>query len=314
MPLRALARAGLPILGGLLLAASMTAWAQAPVEDLTDEERLARLEQLFDNGGLAEMVTRLESLQQDLQRLQGEMEVQNHHLEQLQSSQRKANQDIERRLHELELRVGTVSGTDSSAPALMAPAASAPPSDPGAPSLSAASDTVPAASGPTTPPAPPPTPAQTAEAAPTTPATPANASADGTASTPPAGDEQAAYQQAFGLLKQGRYDQAITALRDFITRYPDGANTPNAQYWLGEAYYVKRNFKDAQQSFQTLLERYPNTPKRPDAALKIGFIHYELQEWEPARKVLTDVKAGYPDSAAAKLAENRLQKMSKEGH
>lgn len=129
----------------------------------------------------------------------------------------------------------------------------------------------------------------------------------------PDGGEQTAYQQAFNLLKDGRYDKAIAGFQDFLTRYPNAANAPNAQYWMGEAYYVKRDFKNAQQAFQALLERYPTTAKRPDATLKIGFVHYELGQWNDARKVLSEVQNAYPGTPAAKLAANRLEKMKKEG-
>lgn len=134
-----------------------------------------------------------------------------------------------------------------------------------------------------------------------------------TAVTDPA-QESATYQQAFTLLKEARYEKAITAFQAYLTRYPAGANADSAQYWLGEAYYVTRQFKEALQTFQTLVDKSPASPKRPDAMLKTGFVHYELGKWDAARKSLNDVIQTFPNTSVAKLADNRLQRMKKEGH
>lgn len=141
----------------------------------------------------------------------------------------------------------------------------------------------------------------------TTAADPATAVAD------PA-QESATYQQAFTLLKEARYEKAITAFQGYLTRYPAGANADSAQYWLGEAYYVTRQFKEALQTFQTLVDKSPASPKRPDAMLKTGFVHYELGKWDAARKSLNEVVQTFPKTSAAQLADNRLQRMKKEGH
>ena len=270
-----------------------------PLSDMSDSERLERLERLWENGGLAEAISRLEAMQQEMQRLQGEAEVQAHKLEELQNGQREAAKDFDRRLRQIEQASGNVPAPPPSLATspVQAPAASA---DTGS-ALAASGETAPAASlnTATAPPADTPPPSAAAN-------TPDAASAEG--------GEQAAYQQAFDALKAGRYEKASAGFSDFLARYPNAENAPNAQYWMGEAQYVKRSYKEAQQSFQTLLERYPATPRRAEATLKLGFIHYELNEWDEARKTLTDVRNNFPDSTAAKLAENRLQKMKKEGH
>ena len=52
------------------------------------------------------------------------------------------------------------------------------------------------------------------------------------------GGEQASYDAAFAALKGGDYDKAIATFREVVTNYPDSALASNAQYWLGESYYV----------------------------------------------------------------------------
>jgi tol-pal system protein YbgF len=126
--------------------------------------------------------------------------------------------------------------------------------------------------------------------------------------------EKAAYDQAFQALKELRYADAAEAFQAFLDRYPNSEYADNAQYWLGESYYVTRNYDIALDAFQDLLDRFPNSPKAPDALLKIGYTHYELEQWDSARAALTQVQENYPDSTLSRLAENRLRSMRMEGH
>lgn len=125
--------------------------------------------------------------------------------------------------------------------------------------------------------------------------------------------EQKDYDTAFSLMKQGQYDRAAKGFRDFLANYPQSGLRDNARYWLGEAYYVKRDFRKALVEFTRLMSDQPTNPKAPDAMLKIGYSYYELGEWARARENLNQVIARYPGQPAAKSAEQRLAKMKKEG-
>jgi tol-pal system protein YbgF len=122
-------------------------------------------------------------------------------------------------------------------------------------------------------------------------------------------DDKAAYQVAFGLLKDGQYDRAIAAFQKFLVTFPNSQLADNGQYWLGEAYYVNRSFPEAQAAFQRVVDKYPQSRKRPDALLKIGYCQYELKQPDLARNTLTIVTTQFPDTPAAHLAQQRLQKM-----
>jgi tol-pal system protein YbgF len=128
------------------------------------------------------------------------------------------------------------------------------------------------------------------------------------------GEDKASYQAAFNLLKDGQYDRAIVAFQKFLATYPDSSLADNAQYWLGEAYYVNRAFPEAQSAFQRMVDKYPQSRKLGDALLKIGYCRYELKQWESARAVLGQVVARFTDTPAARLAQQRLDKMSAEKH
>jgi tol-pal system protein YbgF len=155
-----------------------------------------------------------------------------------------------------------------------------------------------------------------ASAAPTAGATAASnpAPAAAGASSADSGEDKTAYQAAFNLLKDGQYDRAIVAFQKFLVTYPDSSLADNAQYWLGEAYYVNKAYPEAEAAFQRVVDKYPQSRKLGDALLKIGFCRYEMKQWQSAREVLGQVVARFADTPAARLAQQRLDKMSAEKH
>jgi tol-pal system protein YbgF len=129
----------------------------------------------------------------------------------------------------------------------------------------------------------------------------------------PGGTDRANYQASFELLKQGRYEEAARALQQFMVTYPNSEYADNAQYWLAETHYVTQDYKTALREFQVVIDRFPDSRKLPDALLKIGFCNYELQRWAAARKALAAVAQQYPETTAARLANQRLERMTEEG-
>jgi tol-pal system protein YbgF len=142
----------------------------------------------------------------------------------------------------------------------------------------------------------------------------AAAAASAGAGASDSGEDKVAYQAAFNLLKDGQYDRAIAAFQKFLVTYPDSSVADNAQYWLGEAHYVNKAYPEAEAAFQRVVDKYPQSRKLADALLKIGFCRYELKQWQSARDVLAQVVARFADTPAARLAQQRLDKMSTEKH
>jgi tol-pal system protein YbgF len=277
----------------LLAAATLPVWA-APT-GLTQEQRLQRLEKILQNQSLSNMVLQIQSLQQEVQRLRGELEEQNHALESLSKRQRDLYLDLDRRLN------NGAAGASATPASGTAPESKPPPPISGAPATPRAAAT----------PAAPATPAPPAAAS-----GPGEAPAAGSAAVAP-GDpakEQAAYQQAFDLLKRGNYPESIAAFRKFLAAYPAGSYADNAQYWLGEASYVTRDFDTAMADFTKVVSQFPNSAKVPGALLKIGFIQYEEHDWAKARTTLRGLMAQYPRSTEARLADQRLELMRRQGH
>lgn len=273
------------VAAGVLLAAAGPAPGQAPVTDSRQlEARLARLEQSMSSSSLLQMHETLQGLSREVRELRGEIELQRHDMEQLKQRQRELYLDVDRRLQALEASV-----------------AAAPPAD-----VAASPGPAPGAGQAATPaPIPTPTPVATPQPGADTPPPPAAPAAQ--AADPAA--EQQAYRDAFELLKSGQFTQASAALTQFLADHPSGRFTDNAWYWLGESYYVSREFGPALKAFEQLLVDFPDSPKRSHAMLKIGFIHDEEGRKDQAKQVLTELVRTYPQSTAASLADKRLKRL-----
>jgi tol-pal system protein YbgF len=128
------------------------------------------------------------------------------------------------------------------------------------------------------------------------------------------GGEQAAYARAFDALKSTDYASAITRFRDFLRAYAQSQLAGNAQYWLGEAYYVTHDYDNAAASFRAVGEQYPQSPKVPDALLKLGLTQIDQKKLTDARTTLKQVVQRYPGTDAAKLAASRLQNIPPDEH
>jgi tol-pal system protein YbgF len=126
---------------------------------------------------------------------------------------------------------------------------------------------------------------------------------------PAAANDAAAndYRAAVDLIKAGKHEDAITALRAFIATYPHHEYADNAQYWLGEAYYAQHDYQRALVEFRATIETYPRGNKVPDALLKVGYCYAALGQADRAHAVLEQVVNLYPKSEPAGLAQKRLE-------
>lgn len=109
-------------------------------------------------------------------------------------------------------------------------------------------------------------------------------------------DEQ--YQYAFGLLRQANYPEAEQALRAFIERNPSSPLAGNAQYWLGETYYVRGDFQNAAVAFAEGYQKYPDSGKAPDNLLKLGMSLGQIGAKDDACTTLGELAKQFPGAPA----------------
>jgi tol-pal system protein YbgF len=248
------------------------------------DQRLSSVEKVINNQSLLQLSQRIDSLDEQLRLLRGEVEQLQNGTATLNKEQRDFYAALDQRVAALEVAVKG-SGT----------------------AMNGAAGGAAAGAGPAGP-----TGAGPAGAGPAVGAAAAGGSGNGGAAA--AGNDQAAYERAFNTLKSGDYSGAITQFHDFLQRYPQSSLDDNAQYWIGEAYYVMRDYDRAATAFRTVGAQYPQSRKAPDALLKLGMTLYDQQHVADARATLNQVIERFPDSDAAKIATTQLAKIGSESH
>jgi tol-pal system protein YbgF len=117
------------------------------------------------------------------------------------------------------------------------------------------------------------------------------------------------FDAALAILRKGEFASAQTAFLDFNKRYPDSGYKPASLFWLGNAQYALRNYREAILNFKALLTLAPDHVRAPEASLSIANCQVELKDIKSARKTLEDLTKVYPQSEAASVAKDRLAKL-----
>ncbi len=288
-------RPALGLLAGVLASAPLPAADEPSTRSL--DQRIDRLENIIDSGQIAELIQRIGELERELRDLRGQLEVQGNRIDELRKRQRNLYADLDRRIRELE-----VAGTQGSA---SGDGAGSSGTDAGVTGGATASDGDTGADG-----------GRSGDAG-----QQQGQQQDGEQGAAAAGEQpgdgdgeaaRKAYDEAFEMLKGGRYGESADAFAQFVEAYPGSPYADNAQYWLGESRYVRRDFEAALKAFRKVVSDYPESAKVPDARLKIGYALYEVGRLEEARSALQKVMQEHADSAVARLAEERLLKIKRE--
>lgn len=124
--------------------------------------------------------------------------------------------------------------------------------------------------------------------------------------------DKEAYDRAYNLLVKTKYAEAEKALRDFIEEYPESSYVGNANYWLGETFYVRGQYEVAAGIFSDGLTKYETSPKAPDNLLKLGLSMAQLNKKAEACGFLTLLPEKYPkaNQTLKKRAEQEAKKLS----
>ncbi|MBP6119905.1 MAG: tol-pal system protein YbgF [Giesbergeria sp.] len=121
--------------------------------------------------------------------------------------------------------------------------------------------------------------------------------------------ERQDFEAALATFRSGKFVDAATAFGAFLRQFPQSGYLPSARFWLGNAQYATRDYKEAIGNFKALLASAPNHARAPEAALSIANCQMELKATTGARKTLEDLIRVYPASEAAATAKERLARM-----
>ena len=233
-------------------------------------------------AAIPNLLTKVQQLESQIRTLTGRVEELGYQVQRVGDQVEKVQADTDLRLQALEGSSATPApapGGRTEAPSSPAPASSAPSSGSAATSLGA-----------------PPRPlGQISQA---------EASRVGS-QRPAAGQQQAAlpdgsieqqYQAAFDHLVKHDYERAEVAFRAFVQRHPTDALAGNAQYWMGETFYVRQRYQDAAVAFLEGYQKYPKSPKAADNLLKLGMALGQVGQPAEACATFQRLQAEFPDA------------------
>jgi tol-pal system protein YbgF len=124
-------------------------------------------------------------------------------------------------------------------------------------------------------------------------------------------DPKQLYDAAYLDLTKGQYDLAINGFNNYLRYFPETEQAANAQYWLGECYYAKKNHTKAAIEFHKVLENYSTGTKVPSALYKLGLSLLELRSVQQAKKYLQELVDKHPGTQEAELAKQKLTELEK---
>lgn len=121
--------------------------------------------------------------------------------------------------------------------------------------------------------------------------------------------ERRDFEAALALFKKGEFAAAQAPFVDFIKRYPQSGYRASALFWLGNAQYATRDYKEAIINFRALLSGAPDHMRVPETLLSIANCQLELKDTRAARKTLDELLKAHPQSEAAAAAKERLARL-----
>ena len=121
--------------------------------------------------------------------------------------------------------------------------------------------------------------------------------------------EKRDFEAALAIFRKGDFSEAQTAFLDFFKRYSQSGYGSSALFWLGNAQYATRDYKEAVINFRALIAREPTHLRAPESVLSIANCQIELKDSKGARATLDDLIKAYPQSEAAAAAKDRLARL-----
>jgi tol-pal system protein YbgF len=121
--------------------------------------------------------------------------------------------------------------------------------------------------------------------------------------------EKRDFDAAFELLRSSNFAGAVQSYIVFLSRYPNTGYRPSALYWLGNAQYAIRDYKEAMENHGRLIAQFPTHLRASEAALAVANSQFELRDTQGARRTLEQLTKQHPGTAAAAAGAERLLRL-----
>ena len=95
---------------------------------------------------------------------------------------------------------------------------------------------------------------------------------------------------------QRDYGAAQGAFEDFLARYPQDSLAGNAQYWLGEAHFVRGEYRAAASSFLKGYQNYAGNARAAESLLKLAMSLDRLGQKDAACSSFGELSTRFPNA------------------
>jgi tol-pal system protein YbgF len=120
------------------------------------------------------------------------------------------------------------------------------------------------------------------------------------------------YDRAFGDYTVGQWDMAVQGFQEYLKRFPEAPDAPQAQRYIGEAYFMQGKYPDAVAAYDQVIKKYKTADSSdavPDAYYKQGVSFEQLKQRDQAIANYQLLRKEYPNSNAALQATQDLKRL-----
>jgi len=115
------------------------------------------------------------------------------------------------------------------------------------------------------------------------------------------------YEFATSFLKNGDYNTAERALREFVETNLDHELAGNAQYWYAETFRIRQLYTDAASAYLEGYQKFPKSQKAPINLLKLGVSLVQIGEKDQGCLMITGVTKQYPKANQSVLQKAKYE-------
>jgi len=119
--------------------------------------------------------------------------------------------------------------------------------------------------------------------------------------------EEKAYRDAYAAFRIGSLDQAVALFDDFLKQHPKSQYAPDAIYWIGEVRFAQGRFEESVLQYDRVLKEFPGSRKELSALLKQGQAFEKMGDSKSARIIFSKIVSEYPHTAQARTAAAKLK-------
>ena len=121
--------------------------------------------------------------------------------------------------------------------------------------------------------------------------------------------EKREFESTLAVFRTGDFAAAQNSLLAFLRKYPTSGYASSTLFWLGNAQYATKDYKESIVNFRKLLSIAPQHARAAEAMLAISNCLVELKDIKAAKKAMEDLVKQYPTSEAAQTAKDRLARL-----